>query len=275
MERVSRWQRGDADGRVAACLILAGLAHVAGIGGALLVASRPPTKVSDALSFIDAIVETPAFANPVEAAEPARPPAPVVEAPAPPRQAPPLTNSLHGASAGDLYEPAAAVAAASKVITGNDDSAYDVATRDDNRELSYGKVAGEGTVDVVTSDSGAILGGIVGGTGAGAFKKGRGGDDSDDKGPDRSRRSSVLGGYTDECEFPDAARGIDSAIVVVVVTVRPNGTASSVVVASDPGHGFAAAAHACAMRSKYIPALDRQGHKVASITTPINVRFTR
>jgi protein TonB len=268
----ARWQSERADARVVACFVVAAAVHVAALGGAL-VASRVPAKVGDALSFIDAIVEPPAFADAVEVQRPAPLAAPAP--PPPPEVLPPAPPSAHGASAGDPYEQAAAVAAASKLLTGQDASIYGAATRDDDTGPGYGLVAGDGTADTATFDRGARISGVLGGTGSAVGPKGRGGDGSDDLGPDRSRRSGVIGGYTDECEFPDNARGIDSAVAVVVVAVRPNGTAASVVVASDPGHGFGPAAKACALRSKYVPALDRRGHKIASISPPITVRFTR
>jgi protein TonB len=59
------------------------------------------------------------------------------------------------------------------------------------------------------------------------------------------------------------------------VTVRPDGSALSVKVVSDPGHGFGRAARECALRQMYMPARDKQGHPVVGTTPPINVKFTR
>ncbi len=95
-------------------------------------------------------------------------------------------------------------------------------------------------------------------------------------GPDRSRGATPNG--TDwNCSslFPSDPDAGDYATVVIAVTVQTNGRAKSVAVIRDPGHGFAAAARACAMLQSYNVALDRAGQPIVSTTPPIVVRFTR
>ena len=75
--------------------------------------------------------------------------------------------------------------------------------------------------------------------------------------------------------FPTDPDAGDQAIVLIAVTVLPSGTAKAVTVLRDPGHGFGAAARACAMGQRFSAALDRQGNPVQATTPPITVRFTR
>ena len=79
------------------------------------------------------------------------------------------------------------------------------------------------------------------------------------------------------CAFPPEADAeqIHFARVRIVVTVGARGRAESVVVQSDPGHGFAAAARRCALRQRYEVGLDRWGKPVTRTTPPITVTFTR
>jgi biopolymer transport protein ExbD len=79
------------------------------------------------------------------------------------------------------------------------------------------------------------------------------------------------------CPFPpesDKAK-IDSAVVLLRSKVDAEGQATHVSVITDPGHGFGAAAVACAMREKYQPARDTNGRAIAGETKPFRVRFER
>jgi hypothetical protein len=81
----------------------------------------------------------------------------------------------------------------------------------------------------------------------------------------------------DACPFPpeaDAAR-VDTASVVVEVRVDPLGKATDVTIIKDPGHGFAAAARACAMKATYGPAVDANGAPTEGSTPAFRVHFTR
>jgi protein TonB len=75
--------------------------------------------------------------------------------------------------------------------------------------------------------------------------------------------------------FPRDPEAGDYATVSIVVTVSVDGSPKSVTVLRDPGHGFGAAARACAMSQRYSSGLDRQGNPALATTPPITVRFTR
>ncbi len=95
--------------------------------------------------------------------------------------------------------------------------------------------------------------------------------------PDLSKPPTISGSSSWNCPFPaeaDAAQ-VDQASATVVVTVRPDGTPSSVSVTSDPGNGFGRAARTCALGRKYKPGLDRAGQPTTGTTPPIRVKFTR
>jgi protein TonB len=59
------------------------------------------------------------------------------------------------------------------------------------------------------------------------------------------------------------------------VTVRPDGSAQSVKVLSDPGNGFGRAARTCALSQRFEAAFDRTGQAITGTTAPFTVRFTR
>jgi len=79
------------------------------------------------------------------------------------------------------------------------------------------------------------------------------------------------------CPWPTEADPlpIDEETVVIRVVVRPDGSAETVAVVSDPGHGFGDAAATCAMRTTFTPALAPDGEPVRGTSAPITVRFTR
>jgi periplasmic protein TonB len=79
------------------------------------------------------------------------------------------------------------------------------------------------------------------------------------------------------CPWPreaDAER-IDDLTVSIRVVVDEEGVVESVIVLADPGHGFGQAAVACARRTRFTPARDREGRPVGATSPPILVRFTR
>lgn len=95
-------------------------------------------------------------------------------------------------------------------------------------------------------------------------------------GPDRSRPARPQSAdWNCSALFPNDAEAGNSAAVVIVVTVRSDGTPRSISVVSDPGHGFGAAARSCALGQRFAPALDRNGEPTTAATPPITVRFTR
>ena len=80
-----------------------------------------------------------------------------------------------------------------------------------------------------------------------------------------------------QCAWPPEADSaeIDRQNVVIRVTVKPDGSVARVDTLSDPGFGFATAARACALRTKFTPARDKNGERIAAVSPPIRVRFTR
>jgi len=95
-------------------------------------------------------------------------------------------------------------------------------------------------------------------------------------GPDRSRGAApAVADWNCSRLFPSDPDAGDQAIVLIAVTVMPNGSAKAVTVLRDPGHGFGAAARTCAMGQRFQAALDREGNPVQATTPPITVRFTR
>jgi len=95
-------------------------------------------------------------------------------------------------------------------------------------------------------------------------------------GPDRSRPARpARGAWSCSHLFPSDPGAPNAASVMIVVTVRPDGSPKAIQVTSDPGFGFGGAARACALGQSYLPALDRSGAPILSVTPPIAVRFSR
>ncbi len=80
-----------------------------------------------------------------------------------------------------------------------------------------------------------------------------------------------------DCPFPSEAdaQDVHFARVMIVVSVRKNGTAATAAVLSDPGYGFGAAARRCALGQRYSVAWDDTGRPTAGRTPPFTVTFTR
>ncbi len=83
--------------------------------------------------------------------------------------------------------------------------------------------------------------------------------------------------WGNSCPWPAEAdqEQIDFAVVVVVVTVGPDGRAVSVAVQKDPGYGFGQSARRCAMGKQFTAGLDARGQPVTKTTPPISIRFQR
>jgi len=93
---------------------------------------------------------------------------------------------------------------------------------------------------------------------------------------DKSRPVS-LDGDDWNCAWPDEAdeAQINQQSVTIRAVVRADGSAESVTILQDPGHGFGKAAQVCAMRTKFHPALDKTGAPMRDKSPPIRLRFTR
>jgi periplasmic protein TonB len=190
--------------------------------------------------------------------EPVKAPRPPAPAKAAPNEPPPAA-----AQAGKVLTREAAPdepvdLTGNSFVTGNADT------------YAGGVTASTGTADRAVRDPNATGDGVPGG-------KGKAKQDVAEDAPDMSTAPTLPPGRNWQCAFPPEADTdqIDFQIVPILVTVGPDGSAKSVKIISDPGHGFGRAARECALRQRFTPALDRQGRAVAGTTPPINVKFTR
>jgi protein TonB len=80
-----------------------------------------------------------------------------------------------------------------------------------------------------------------------------------------------------QCPWPHEAElaEIDAQTVTMRVRVDADGRVRKVTLIEDPGSGFGAAARACALATRFSPALDREGNVTSADSPPIRVRFTR
>jgi len=71
-----------------------------------------------------------------------------------------------------------------------------------------------------------------------------------------------------QCPFPVEAdrTGIEGATVVLRVQVDASGMPVGADVVDDPGYGFGRAGAECAMKARYAPAMDADGHAIAGTT---------
>ncbi len=202
-----------------------------------------------------------------------KPPEPEPQAPPEPVAAP---KEKAPAKEEDPYDPPPPPSQAAKVLTQEPDPDEPVDmtgqgfVTGDGSGPGFGMVSAAGTGKTPTFDRGASLSGKEGGTGKGS-------NTPPPQGPDLSKAVGLVGSSAWDCPFPPEADAeqIDQAVVSIIVTVRPDGTAQSVKVVSDPGTGFGRAARLCALARRYTPALDRTGTPIVSASPPLRVRFTR
>lgn len=202
---------------------------------------------------------------------PTPPPPPARETPpSPERDSSPAKTSRVNPSPADPSR-SAEPAQAAKTLTAPGDAAPEIA---DFTMVQGGSAAYAGGVTTTNGTARTASDGVARGAGP-AVARGGGGGDGNGIGPDRSRPARPVGSDWDcKALFPAGAT-VDNATVVIVTRVRADGTPESVVVVTDPGHGFGAAARACAMRQRYAAAEDRDGRAVSASTAPFRVRFTR
>ncbi len=95
--------------------------------------------------------------------------------------------------------------------------------------------------------------------------------------PVSKRRAARPVSVSWNCPFPSEAdaQDVHYARVMIVVSVRKNGTAAKAALLSDPGYGFGAAARSCALGQRYSVAWDDSGRPTAGRTPPFTVTFTR
>jgi protein TonB len=208
------------------------------------------------------------------------PPAPVVTERAPeppPPQAPePIKLKLAKAAAPapaepppepveTAQEPPPAAAQAAAAITQNDDAP--AAPSDTLVTGSAASYAG-GTTERGGSEAESVH--------APAARASGVADSKGDAPVDRSQKPRLAGGTAWSCPFPAEAEeeGIDRAIVGLEVEVAANGSVLAVSVHSDPGSGFGREARACALKKRWLPALDRNGQPIQQ-KHRLNVSFTQ
>jgi protein TonB len=210
----------------------------------------------------------------LERTPPPEPPPP----PAPTSEPEPEAKPAHAEpppSKAPKNEPPPEPAQAGKVLTQepNPDEPVDLTgggfVTGNANSYAGGVTASNGTSATAVRNTNAGVGGVPGGTG----------DPKKAVVPDvdLSRAAALVDNTWGDCPFPPEADAdqIDFQKVLVVVTVRADGTPQAVKVVSDPGHGFGRAARDCAMRHRFTPALDRSGHPILSSLPPFNVKFTR
>jgi periplasmic protein TonB len=211
---------------------------------------------------------------------PPPPPEPELPAPSPPE--PPKLAAVMIApvpSPADEPEepPAAQAAQAGEILVQENEEDDEEDDADDNmfvtghaESFAGGMTASAGSA--VTAVRGSIVerGGVPEGSGMRV---------AETKPPARDlTRGAWLEGSTSwDCDFPGEADRdrIDNAVVEMTVTVRPDGTAHSVSVVEDPGHGFARMASGCALKHKFAPARNRDGKPIWGTTRTFHVGFHR
>lgn len=126
------------------------------------------------------------------------------------------------------------------------------------------------------SDEG-VVGGIVTGVIGATPMTASGTPASPASAADLARPARLLGSPSWSCPFPPEADQdqVDRGAVVLIVGVALDGSARTVRIVSDPGHGFGRAARICAFEKKYEPARDGTGAKILGETPPIRVVFQR
>jgi protein TonB len=175
----------------------------------------------------------------------------------------------------DESEPAPEAAQAGAILTQEpdekeaDDDYDDTFVTGEHDTYAGGMTANLGKSLAAVYGLGARVDGTPGGTGSAA--------PAPPPAPDHSRLATFGTNSMWDCGFPwEADRDrIDHALARIAVTVRPDGTAESVQVVFDPGHGFGRLAKSCALKQHFDVALDRDGHPVTGTTPPFAVRFNR
>jgi len=193
---------------------------------------------------------------------PAREPEPAPE-PEPQRLAEPATEPepAEAAPAEAAPSPAQAgqVVAASEEVA---DFADFTITTGSGKTYAGGVTASEGESKRAVKNKNARLDGV---------------SDSSGDGPPCKPRPAGITQSDWKCPWPARADAlsIDEETVVLQAVVRADGSAKSVAVLSDPGHGFGERARECAEKHEFTPARDESCQTYTATTPRINVRFTR
>ncbi|MEM1032662.1 MAG: hypothetical protein AAGN82_20115 [Myxococcota bacterium] len=244
-------------------LFTAAASVAAHIGALALLPAAGPTPDrprAEAFEMVEIPVEAPEPAEPPPAREEEPTPEPPTPVPAAPRplDAPPSS-------------PPPAEAEAGRVLASADEAGPEVAdftmVQGDGGGYAGGTTSRRGTSREPSLRAGARPRGTPSGRGSGRAAEW-----------DRSRMARPASGAWNCARlFPAAADAADvhHALVTVVVEVSAAGQPARVSVVRDPGHGFGAAARACALGQRYVAALDPRGRAIRGSTAPFSVRFMR
>jgi periplasmic protein TonB len=268
---------GRREVRIGMAIGLAGALFVHG-AGAGTAARQLPAMEAFARDIRTFVLDSLFSQYDIDVIKPPPPPPPAPDKPAPEEEAQKPVAKAPDRAPTQAEEKPPEAAQAGRVLTAEPDPNEPLDfTRDgfvtgNADHYAGGETTSTGTADQAVRDRRAKPGGVKGGQGSGPVQAAA----PTAAAVDLSRPAMPLS--TDwNCQFPAQADTdqIDFARVMVVVTVGPDGRAKSVVVASDPGHGFGAAAQRCAMGQQYSVALDSAGKPVTRTTPPFSVRFTR
>ena len=215
------------------------------------------------------------------------PPPPEPELPPPPPPEPPRVTAQVTAAAPNPTEnpeepPSSEAAQAGEILVQesdeDDEEDSEEEEEDDNtfvtghgETFAGGMTASAGSVAAPVRGSIVATGGVPGGSGTPVAAPPK------PLAPDLSRSAWLEGSTSWDCDFPGEADRdrVNHAMVEMTVTVRPDGTAHSVDIVDDPGHGFARMASACALKHKFAPARDREGKAIWGTTRTFHVGFHR
>jgi periplasmic protein TonB len=247
---------------------------VGGLGMHSAVAARAAHSFYDVRSFasrvVDAVKAKLGSELDLDTSQPPPPPPP----PPPPEPEPPKEAAPPPKAAAEPPPPPPAPAQAGKVLTADPDPNEPVDLTDQgfvtgNAESYAGGItASQGTSKIAVRDTKAVIGGTPGGTGTALAPP--------PPARDLSRPALPKSGSW-KCPFPAEAdlEWINHAVVQLMVTVNPDGTAKSAVVVKDAGFGFGQAARRCAFKYDYTPGFDANGKPIVKTTGAFNVTFTR
>jgi periplasmic protein TonB len=185
-------------------------------------------------------LKAPSVTPPPAPAEPEPPEAP------PPEPAAPAPAAAQAAEV--LTQTEAAQASADTVVTGQ------------AAHYAGGTSERGGSAQQAVQATSARAFGVEGGTGSAA--------------PDRSRTAELASGLKWDCPTPEEAleEGMEHATVALLVEVDTDGSVLRVEVKSDPGYGFGREARSCALRKRWVSALDRAGQPLRAKRL-VNVNF--
>ncbi len=212
----------------------------------------------------------------VDLEKPPEPPPPKEEPKEEPKEAP-KADIPPPPKADDTPPPPPAAAEAAKVLTQDPDPKEPVDfgntfVQGTGDTYAGGQTETKGTSKTAVYNPAATATGVPGGTGTAPAPP---------KPPppavDRSRPASLVNPASlKRCPFPGEADAeqIDEAYVLLDIKVRADGTAESVSVRQDPGHGFGREARKCAMRERYNPQLDVNGNPIPGVAA-IRLHFDR